>query len=445
MAGPVVVGTSLLDSNGKVKSPSEKSTSKANPGKLMTQLATALGEQAVNNSPTNTTSVGATTLPIPNSSGLTGTPAANASDQALINSFQSPMEAAARSAGNATSGWSPLQLNAALKLAAKQEGPFDNSPYAQEIAALQSQAGLERGQAQHGAARAEADDAALYGSLENYVRGIAGQTHKGNIATEHATQAGFAAASQAINDVYNNGLSSVEAFNNSRGLTGGTSALQQAHDFQSGQIKSDKALNLSDVLQSANDANNNMNQTKIDVHTTGTGAVASQKAALNTALEGIATSLAGQLGTVDTSQTSAESAYNQQLRQAALALIAANAKNNPNTMDNRIKQLEIDNGLKKLSTTSAASTAGESKLQKAESYLDSSGIPQAHLGTDLGIFRQLINGELGADPLASKNSSVALGNMAKIINKQIVARKGQGYTNADQQAIIEALHTYLGD
>lgn len=430
VGAPVVVGTSLLDSSGKVKSPSEKSTSKINAGKLINQAMDAInGGQSVS-SPT--TSVGATTLPVPGST---------------LNMTAGPV---------VSSSWSPLQLNAALKIAGRQEGPFDNSPYAQEIAALQSQAGLERGQAQHGAAQAEADDAALYGSLENYVRGIAGQTRQGNVATEHATQAGFAAASQAINDVYNKGLSSVEAVNKSRGLTGGSSVMDEARAFQNGQIQSDKALNLSDVLQSANDANNSMNQTKIDVHTTGTGAVASQKEALNTALEGIATSLAGQLGTVDASQTSAESAYNQQLRQAALALIANNAKSNPNTLDNRIKQLEIDNGLKKLSGTSAASTTGESKLQKAESYLDAqsklgkNGIPKANLGTDLGIFNQLINGQLKLggttlDPSASGTDSIDLGDYAKAIRQQTVLnRGGQGFTNADQQALIQALHLYLG-
>lgn len=455
MAGaPVVVGTSLLGKNGQVKPPSQqKSSVDSDPGGLMKALISAIGGQAVSDSPTNTASVGSTVLPVPTSDaysklGMTA-------GQEVASSPSTILAQATTPTSSVNSGWSPLQLAAALRIAGKQEGPFDASPYASEIASLQSQAGLQRTQAQHGAAAAEADDAALYGSLENYVHGIAGQAHAGNVATEKATQAGFAAASQAINDVYNKGLSDVQAVNNSRGITGGTTAMHQAQAFQNGQIQTDKASNIADVLASANDNANNLRQTQIDVHTTGTGKVASQREALNTALENIAISLSGQLGSVGSSEASAESSYNQQLRQAALALMANNAKNNPNTLDNRAKQLAYDQALlnfkqDKDGTGSAASTTGESKLGKADSYLESSGLPKANLGTDLGIFNQLINGQLklGSQTMTIPSSGIdsqELGEYAKAIRQNtVINREKQGFTDADQQAIIQALHLYLG-
>lgn len=442
--GPVIIGTSLLDSSGKVKGPGLSAKLQAllttNPTRKVAQPP-AINPQALATS----TTAGPVSTSTPDAYSTLGMTAGQS--LASAPSTILPKENAKSAKGE--TGYSPLQFAAALRQATQELGAFNGSAYDLAVGNAKSQAGTQNKQAKQLGARTEADDAVLYGHLKNYVARL--QQHAGvsNDKAIAATQAGYAAAKTAIDNTYTSGQNANNSVLKSRGVT--PTNEDDAHNFALGQIIADGANSTANARVAKSDAVGDLRQTKADVYATGVGKVASEKASVNTALENIAAALSGQLGSINESRAGAENTYNSQLRSLAASLQASNAKNDPNTLDNQIKEATLAKDLKTLNPTGTSATGGIPA--KAKGYgaalnvltPNESGIPQSHEGTLQGLLQQAIhaNGPFKGLDLTAEDST-GLGSLAQIVHQQINSRSGQGYTNADQQALLDALMVYLG-
>lgn len=263
-------------------------------------------------------------------------------------------------------------LGAALQLARKELGGFDASPYDQAIAAIQGAAGSSQSQAQKQAAQAEADDAALYGRLGNFVNDTAKAGNKDNKQAGKQIGKTYGAETDQLNQLFGNTDNAAAAAMARLGInpdtaTGGGKEDEQ---FLLGEAASNKANAQSNNKSSGSAFDQLMQETKGDTRATGSADVASEKSGLNTTLASIAQQLGSQLASVNESKATAQDSYRTQLRQAAMSLLTQEQAQSPSNPANILKsaqaaEAEANALAKEKQLQTGGSTAGEDPFTKA--------------------------------------------------------------------------------
>lgn len=381
----------------------------------------------------------------------------------------------AKVAAGAKGGGAALAFAAALKLAEKEAGPFNASPFADAIGADTSAAGTARTEAQQNAANAEGDDAALYGRLGNYIKQIAAAGRQGTKQSTSEVTGDYNQALRSIGSTYGNvnaagnkELSRLGLAPNVAGATGGSEAAAI------GASETGKANARADVQGNGDAFNRLMGQTQADVAATGTGKVADEKAALNTALENIASTLNSQVASAHGSEATAQAAYESQMRTLAGQIEATQTANNPNSLDNLTKaanlakiyaETEVEQG--KIPGAPGTAITGNLSGQKgyanaiaqlaaqATAGVAKGGIDPTHLGTLESFLQSIEAGGQGApvtlnaggsSPVTpviapfqfnTANQGTALADATKLI-------KAAGYSSTDQAALDTAIRMLLG-
>lgn len=364
-----------------------------------------------------------------------------------------------------------LAFAAALKLAEKETGGFNSSPYAAAIAADQSAAGGASAQARSLGARAEGDDATLYGRLGNYIKALQGAGNQDTRQTTREISQDYGNAQHQIANTYgqvnsqgDKELARLGLAPTVSGATGGSQA------FLEGRAALGKADARSDEQTSGDAFDKLMQQTRGDVVSTGTGKVADEKAAMNTALENIAQSLNSQTAGVRGSEATAANAYHTSILGLAQNLLAQQAAANPNSLDNLTKQANLDKitaeaeveagKLPGAAGSATSNLSGEKGYANAIAQLAADGnlgvakggIDPTHVQTLENFLSQIEAGGQGSGPTKigaitipgvapfqfnTANQGMALADAAKLI-------QGAKYTSADQAALDTAIRMLLG-
>lgn len=442
-SGPVIVGTSMLDSKGQVKraggAATPKTAGELNPSDPRIQLLQTLGTLAGKvASPQQGTAQQLPNFIAPNA------PSTMSADT-LSSMSQFPPGGAPGGNSAGVGGGSLFQRM--LTQAGRYLGPFNSAPYDSQIAALEAQAGNSRTQAKQLAGRAEADDATLYGHLQNFVNMLQHQTGRADNRALGVTRNQYDNTHQQINDLFNNAIGSVSTTDKARGITPELGQLQTSAANANSNILSDRAGSLANERTLKSGTLNNFRQMRSDVAATGTGKVAEQKAALNTALEGIASSLTGQLGSITANESQAQNSYQENLRKEALSLLGQHQAGNPNSLANRIKEeelLKLEKSNNATGTTSSGSikpgTHGEANAMDSLTTANTQLLPDRQ-GTLQNLFQELLT---GSGPFVDsakyalsgiKSDPSELGN----IMKALIANLPKNYGVPAQQALLRAI------
>lgn len=443
-SGPVVIGTSMLDSKGQVKRTDSAATPKINPSDPRIQLIQTLNELAGKTAQPATTQQ-APAMPFTGITpdaysrlGMTAGQSVASSPSTILAAQNSPVGSSGPGGGNL--------FQRMLAQAGRYLGPFNSAPYDSQIAALQSQAGNSRTQAKQLASRAEADDATLYGHLQNFVNMMQNQTGRADNRSLGVTRNQFNNTHQQIQDLYNNALNSVKSTDAARGITPELGQLQSSAAHANADILGDRATSLANQRASKAGTLNNFRQMRSDVVATGTGKVAEQKAALNTALENIASQLTGQLGSITANESQAQQSYQDNLRKEALSLLGQHQANNPNSLANRIKEEELlglenkNNAAGTAGTTTIKpGTKGEAAAMASLTHDENPTMLPDRAATLQNIFQELVTGSLpgsGKTGLVSgKLDSASLGAALNAMYAQLPSN----YGDPAKQALLRAL------
>jgi hypothetical protein len=241
-----------------------------------------------------------------------------------------------------------------------------------------------------------------------------------------------------------------------------------------GHTANEGATRLSNLRQSEGDYNRLNNQTRSDIRATGTGKIADEKASVNDALTAIANALSDQAAAIQGKEATAQSSYRSQLQQMAGAIQAQHTATDPNSPDNLLKLSQAAKNYGSIpgatgtvspgtpSTGSATAVpagpgqapivapapAKNKSISSATDYL-AQNVKPSHFGTDEGLFRSIINGNVdGALPgghiQLDATSNATIGELAQKVHAAIQARSGQGYGPVDQEAILRALYGVMG-
>lgn len=362
----------------------------------------------------------------------------------------------ARAAKADPSGAVPLTFAAALRLAEQRSGKFDSTPYTTAIGADQAAAATQTHQAQQLGHRAQQDDAALYGHLANYIDRLSGQDQAATRQTQTAIGNNYDRLEGRLGHVNANLTSETNQALAGRGLTpSAAGSLADSLAYQRGRTETDRTAAHNETRQQGDDFSKLLNQSKADVITTGTGKVADEKAATNTAIENIAASLAQQVSGVNVSEAQAESAANSSLRAMAASILTSNDPNSPTTQkelaqialmgSETLKNIKEAHAIQGANSdpysTKNPQIAPNSKVSQAEDYL-SLNAPTGHAGTLDSILDYYLKNDSGltAGQLGSPTINDAIATLTQRVNK----RSGQGYGPKDIALLTQAYLSALG-